>query len=65
MTPEQQAAYVFSQSTSALIEALGMLSENLDRARRSESPAWCNEVFNNLIDKYGISHNVVVGLYHQ
>ena len=63
MTPEQ-AAYVFSQSVSALIEALGMLSDNLDCARRNESQAWCNEEFNNLIDKYGISHNAVLSLFH-
>ena len=65
MTPEQQAAYVFAQSTGALIEAMGMLSENLDRARRSESPAWCSEEFNNLITKYGIHHNAVMGYYQQ
>ncbi len=65
MTPEQQAAYVFAQSVSALIEALGMLSENLDRARRDESPAWYNDEFNNLIDKYGIHHNAMTGLYQQ
>ena len=65
MTPEQQAAYVFAQSVSALIEAMGMLSDNLDRARKGESPGWYNEEFNNLIDKYGISHNAVLGLYKQ
>ncbi|KKL81079.1 hypothetical protein LCGC14_1998300 [marine sediment metagenome] len=65
MTPEQQAAYVFSQSVSALIEAIGMISENLDRNRRGESHAWCNEEFNNLINKYGISHNAVLSLFQQ
>ena len=63
MTPEQQAAYVFAQSVSALIEALGMIGENLDRARRNESPAWRNEEFNGLINKYGIHHNAVIGLF--
>ena len=65
MTPEQQAAYIFSQSVSALIEAMGMLSDNLDRARKGESPGWNNDEFNYLIDKYGISHNAVTGLYRQ
>ena len=63
MTPEQQAAYVFAQSVSALIEAMGMISDNMDRARKGESQAWYNEEFNNLIDKYGISHNAVLGTY--
>ncbi len=65
MTPEQQAAYVFAQSVSALIEAIGMFSENLDRVRKDESPAWRNEEFNNLIEKYGIHHNAVISLYQQ
>ena len=63
MTPEQQAAYIFAQSTSALIEAIGMLSDNLERSRRGESHAWCSEEFNNLIDKHGISHNAVLTLF--
>ena len=63
MNPEQQAAYVFAQSVSALIEAAGMFSKNLDRARRNEAPAWHDEDFNNLIDKYGISHNGVLSLF--
>jgi len=65
MTPEQQAAYVFAQSVSALIEAMGMISDNMDRARKGESQAWDNEEFNNLIVKYGIHHNAVIGLYQQ
>ncbi len=63
MTPEQQAAYVFAQSVSALIEALGMISDNLDRARKDESQAWHNEEFNHLIEKYGIHHNAVLSIY--
>ena len=65
MTPEQQAAYVFAQSVSALIEAMGMISDNMDRARKGESQAWDNEEFNNLIVKYGIHHSAVIGLYQQ
>ena len=64
MIPEQQAAYVFSQSASALIEAMGMISENMDRARKGETQAWHDSEFNNLIDKYGIHHNAVLGFYH-
>ena len=65
MIPEQQAAYVFSQSVSALIEALGMLSDNMDRARKGESQAWSNDEFNNLTNKYCIGHNAVLGFYQQ
>ena len=65
MTPEQRAAYVFAQSANALIEAMGMLSENLQRMHRGESLAWDDDEFNNLITKYGIGHNDVLSFYQQ
>jgi len=65
MTPEQQAAYVMAQSASALVEAMGMLSENLQRVKNGESLAWNDEEFNSLITKYGIGSNDVIGLYQK
>lgn len=65
MTTEQQAAYVIAQSASALIEALGMLSVNLQRMHRAEALAWDNDEFNNLIIKYGIGCNDVLKFYQQ
>ena len=65
MTPEQKAAYVFAQSVSALIEAMGMLSENLYRIKIGESPAWATDEFRGLVDRYGITHNDVLGLFQQ
>ena len=65
MTPEQQAAYVFAQSASALIEAMGMLSENLQRTHRDESLAYAGSEFDDLITKYGIGHSAVLGHYRQ
>lgn len=70
MDSNQQAAYVFAQSVSALIEAAGMLSANMahyHRAKEAEStsmPYFRPEKFNALIDKYGIHHNAVLGLFH-
>lgn len=57
MTPEQQAAYLFSQSSCALIEALGMQAENQLRAAKQEMPAYYGGDFERLITQYGISHN--------
>lgn len=76
MIPEQQAAYVFAQSVSALIEALGMLSANMARIMPHELrsvpcsgglpiPYFRPEKFSELIDKYGIGHNDVLGFYQQ
>jgi len=71
MTPEQQAAYVFSQSVSALIEAIGMFSANQAhyyKAKEVEGtymPYFRPEKFNALIDKYGICHNAVLTVFQQ
>lgn len=65
MLPEEKAAYVFAQSASALIEAMGMLSENLQRVKNGESLAWNDEEFNGLTIKYGIGCNDVLKLYQQ
>lgn len=65
MTPEQQAAYVIAQSASALIEAVGMMSDNLQRMRRGEALVWDNDDFSSLISKYSIGHNDVLSLYQQ
>ena len=65
MTPEQQAAYTFSQSVCASIEAAGMIEENKGRLSRGEAIAYSSDEFLHLIDKYGISHNAVLSLFHQ
>ena len=65
MDSNQQAAYVMAQSASALIEAMGMLSENMQRVKNGESLAWNDDEFNSLITKYGIGHNDVLGFYQQ
>lgn len=65
ITPEQQAAYIFAQSVSALIEAIGMLSSNLYRIKSGLFPLFPRDEFNALIAKYGIGHNAVLGFYQQ
>jgi len=65
MTTEQQAAYVFAQSICALVEAMGMLSDNLYRIKRGMVPAFTGDEFNAVIDRYGISHIAVIGLFNQ
>lgn len=60
MTPEQKAAYIQSQATSAMIEALGMQALNKERELRGESMAYDDVAFDKLIEKYGLDHNTVV-----
>ncbi len=63
MTPEQQAAYIQTQASAALIEAMGMMSENLQRIQRNESIAYPEGSFQDVILRYGIHHNGVIGFY--
>ena len=61
-TAEQRAAYVNSQAACALIEALGMVADNLHRQSLGETIAHDGEAFSKLIERYGIHHNGVLGL---
>jgi len=65
MTEEQKAAYIMSQSVCAMIEALGMMSDNQQRIYRGESIAYPSKSFNDLIEEYGIHNNATIGLFHQ
>jgi hypothetical protein len=64
MSPEQQAAFIFSQSASALIEAMAMQAENQLRAHRGEVPAYTEGAFRDLIDNYSLGYNSVIGFLH-
>ena len=60
-TPEQRSAYIISQVACAMIEAMGMKAQNERRNWVRESPEYIFDDFENLINKYGISHNAVIG----
>jgi hypothetical protein len=60
MTPEQQAAYINSQAACALIEMAGMQAAN---AANLLSPPYSQDDFNQILIKYGIFHNAVVGWF--
>lgn len=64
MTEEQQAAYIQAQAVAAMCEALGMMSENMQRVQRGESIAYGEEAFQKVVDDHGIHHNQVIGLFH-
>jgi len=60
-TPECGAAYVNSQTACALIEMEGMKAENMQREFKGEAMAYDEKAFTDLITKYGIYSNAVVG----
>lgn len=65
MTPEQQAAFIQSQTACMLAELEAMKAENeaamaMGFALVHEGPA-----FRALPDKHGVGHNAVVGFFRQ
>lgn len=44
----------------AVIEAMGMMSENIERANRGESLAYTEEAFNKVVMNNGIDYNSVM-----
>lgn len=56
-----EAAKLIANSSAALIEAMGMMSENIERANRGESLAYTEEAFNKVVMNNGIDYNSVMG----
>lgn len=55
-----EAAKLTANSSAALIEAMGMMSENIERANRGESLAYTEEAFNKVVMNNGIDYNSVM-----
>lgn len=55
-----EAAKLIANSSAALIQAIGMMSENIERANRGESLAYTEDQFMKLIQDNGITYNDVI-----
>ena len=55
-----EAAKLIANSSAVLIEAMGMMSENIERANRGESLAYTEDHFMKLIQDNGITYNDVI-----
>lgn len=55
-----EAAKLIANSSAALIQAIGMMSENIERANRGESLAYTEEAFNKVVMNNGIDYNSVM-----
>ena len=53
----KEVAYVISQSTAAMIEAMGMAAAN---AQHPQDQPYADSDFLNVIEKYGLYHNSVM-----
>lgn len=64
ITDEQKAAYVQAQAVAALIEAMGMAAENMQRSHQGASIAYDEKAFLEIIEKYGLHHNGLMSLFY-
>ncbi len=55
-----KAAQLIANSSAALIEAMGMMSENIERANKGESLAYTEDHFMKVIQDNGITYNDVI-----
>ena len=55
-----KVTYLNSQIACAMIEAMGMQAQNQQREILRESPAYVEDSFMQLLDKYGLHHNSVI-----
>jgi len=65
MTDEQKAAYVMAQSVAAMAEIEAMKAFNYERAAHGYSPGYGEEAFLDVIEKYGLHHNVLLEFFSQ
>ncbi|MCP3996425.1 MAG: hypothetical protein GY722_15410 [bacterium] len=63
MNREQQAAYILSQIACANIEMESMKARNREDEANCKPPTNSSDAFYDLIEKYGIHHNAVVGFF--
>ena len=64
MSPEEKRTYMDSQIACALIEMESMKAMNYERDAQGLAQAYNEEAFLDLIEKYGIHHNAVIGWFH-
>lgn len=55
-----EAAQLIANSSAALIEAMGMMSDNIERANRGESLAYTKDSFMKLIQDNRITYDDVI-----
>ena len=60
MTDEQNIVYTQGIILQARIVMEGMIAENQNRAHLNQSPAYSEKPFTDLIEKYGIHHNMLI-----
>jgi hypothetical protein len=53
-------AYIISMAIGGLIEAMGMMSENMIRVSLDQTPAYDHQAFYELMEERGLHHNAIL-----
>lgn len=62
---EKQTAILMANAIAALISAMGMHAENMQRAHRGESVAYDSLSFEQLIEEKGLGYNQIISLLNE
>ena len=65
MNLEARIAFIQAQTACMLADMEGMKSDNQLCEHNGDRPPWTGVDFNQLIIKYGLDHNVVIGYLQQ
>lgn len=63
MNSNEATSYVFAQAICALAEIEAMKAANFEREQQGYALAYGEDAFYNVIEKYCIHHNGVLGLF--
>jgi hypothetical protein len=65
MNEMANAAYIMAQAACAQVEAMGMQAANSLDIQNGVPPRYDEEHFKDLLVRYGIHHNAVIGSFHR
>lgn len=57
---EDNKVWLLADAAAALVEAMGMMAENIDREQRGESIAYREDYFNIILDNRRLRHNDII-----
>lgn len=57
---EDNKVKLLADASAALVEAMGLMAENMDREQRGESIAYKEDNFNAILDNRGLWHNDII-----
>lgn len=57
---KENKVWLLADAAAALVEAMGMMAENMDREQRGEPIAYKEDNFNAILDNRGLRYNDII-----